>query len=294
LKSLSGVVSLVPTPLTRKGGVDVEDLKKLIDYQFENGCDGVGVLAGIGEGYLMPGKEKVRVVKAAFESVDGRGPLIVGCPAMGTGAAVEQVAEAAGLGADAILSFNPIGYRRYTTEESYRHFKAQAEASDAALVPYARDDDLIHPEVMARLVDEGLAKHMKYGFHSCSILRQLAASTGDRLYRFCGADTWTLRYLLIGCQGIMTATASVFPAENVKLLKLVRAGKIDEARKHYYRWFLPWNDAGFYENWQWAHKYALKLMGLMKSDAMAAPQAAGEDYHKAEIEALLRHLGKIQ
>ena len=294
MKSLSGVVSLIPTPLTRKGGVDVEDLGRLIRYQFENGCDGVGVLAGIGEGYLMPGKERARVIKAAVESVDGRGPLIVGCPAMGTATAVELVAEAADLGADAILSFNPIGYRRYTVEESYMHFRAQAEASDAALVPYARDDDLIHPEVMARLVDEGLAKHMKYGFHSCSILRQLATSTGERLYRFCGADTWTLRYLLIGCQGIMTATASVFPAENVKLLKLVKAGKIDEARKLYYRWFLPWNDAGFYENWQWAHKYALKLMGLMKSDAMAAPQAVGEDYHSAEIEALLRHLGKIK
>jgi 4-hydroxy-tetrahydrodipicolinate synthase len=293
LKSLSGVIALVPTPLVKNGGVDVEDLKKVIDYQFENGCDGVGVLAGIGEGYLTSGKNWTGVVQAAVKQVNGRGPLIVGCAAMGTGAAVDLVKEAADLGADAVLAFNPIGYRSYTVEETYRHFKAQAEAAEVALVPYARDGDLIHPEVIKRLVDEGFAKHMKYGYHSCEVLQKITALTGDKLYRFCGADTWTLRYLLLGCQGIMTATAAVLPRENVELLKLVKAGKIKEARKYYYEKFLPWNDAGFYENWQWAHKYALKLMGLIKSDAMAPPQVQGADYHKAEVEALLEHLGKI-
>lgn len=273
--------------------MDVEDLNRVIDYQFENGCDGVGVLAGIGEGYLISGKGWSDVVKAAVDHVNGRGPLIVGCPAMGTGAAVTLVKEAADLGADAILAFNPMAFRRYTVDETYGHFKAQAEAAEVMLVPYARDEDLIHPEVIKRLVDEGLVKQMKYGFHSCDILKQITSLTGDRLYRFCGADTWTLRYLLIGCQGIMTATAAVFPKENVELLKLVKAGKIEEARKLYYEAFLPWNDAGFYENWQWAHKYVMKLMGLIKTDAMAPPQAQGADHQKAEIEALLKHLGKI-
>jgi len=293
MKSLEGVISLIPTPFTRTGDVDAEDLGKVIDYQFENGCDGVGVLAGIGEGYLMTDKNWAKVVKSAVECVDGRGPLVVGCAAMGTGVAVSLVRKAAGLGADAILAFNPMAFRRYTVEETYSHFKAQAEAADVALLPYARDGDLIEPEVMRRLVDDGLVSHMKYGYHSCEVLQRLTALTGDRLMRFCGADTWTLRYLLLGCQGIMTATASIFPRENVELLRLVKAGKIDEARRLWYEWFLPWNDTGFHEDWQWAHKYALKLMGLMKSDAAAPPQAQGAEYHKEEIEALLRHLGRI-
>jgi len=293
LRILGGVVALVPTPLMKDGGVDVEDLGWVIGYQFENGCDGVGVLAGIGEGYLVSGKNWTRIVKAAVKQVNGRGPLIVGCAAMGTTAAVDLVKEAAGLGADAVLAFNPIGYRSYTVEETYRHFKAQADAADVALVPYARDGDLISPEVVRRLVDEGYARQMKYGYHSCEILRQIAESTGDRLFRFCGADTWTLRYLLLGCQGIMTATAAVLPKENVELLKRVKAGKIREARRYYYEKFLPWNDAGFYENWQWAHKYAFKLMGLFKSDAVVPPQAQGSDYQRAEVEAILEYLSKV-
>ncbi|MGD0803642.1 MAG: dihydrodipicolinate synthase family protein [Candidatus Bathyarchaeia archaeon] len=293
MKSLSGVIPLPPTPLTKKGSVDSEDLKKLIDYQFENGCDGVGVLAGIGEGYLMAQKEWMNVVKIAVDHVNGRGPLIVGAAAMGTDASVDLIKEAADIGADAILSFNPIGYRRYTNEETYRHFKTQAEAAEITLVPYAREDDLIAPEVMKRLVDEGLVSHMKWAYRSCSILQQLIATNGDKLYLFCGADSWTLRYILLGCQGIMTATAAVLPAENVELLRLVKAKKIKEAREYWYKKFLPWNDSGFYENWQWAHKYAMKLMGVMKTDEMVVPQAKGADYQKAEIVALMKYLDKI-
>jgi hypothetical protein len=34
-------------------------------------------------------------------------------------------------------------------------------------------------------------------------------------------------------------------------------------------------------------------MGVIKTDEMVMPQAKGADYHKNEIKALLKHLGKI-
>jgi dihydrodipicolinate synthase/N-acetylneuraminate lyase len=293
MKNIGGVIPLIPTPLNKKGSVDAEGLKSVIDFEFSNKCDGVGILAGIGEGYLMSGDEWTKTVKLAVNIVNSRGPLVVGCAAMGTASAVKMIKESADLGADAILSFNPLAFRRYTVEETYRHFKAQAEAANVALIPYAREDDPIANEVITRLVDEGHIKHMKYAYRNCGMLQQLATSTGDKLFRFCGADSWTLRFLLLGCQGIMTATAAVFPEENIEILRLVKAGKINEARKYWYEKFLHWNDSGFYENWQWAHKYAMKLMGIMKTDEMAAPQSKGADYQKAEIEALLKHLHKI-
>jgi len=46
-------------------------------------------------------------------------------------------------------------------------------------------------------------------------------------------------------------------------------------------------------HWQWAHKYALKLMGVIKSDAAAPPQARGADYQAEEIKALPRYQKKI-
>lgn len=293
MKELKDVVALPPTPITKNHEIDIEDLKSVIDFEVENGCYGVGVLAAIGEGYLLSDKNWKTVVKTAVDHMNGRGPLHVGCATMGTQRAVELARKAENLGADSILAFNPQGARHYTSNEIYNHFKAITDSIDINVVPYARANDLIPFEVIKKLVDEERIKYMKYAFRSCTLLQKLHENLDDKLFKFCGADSWTLRYLLLGCKGIMTATASVLPKENVELLKLVQAKKIDEARKYWYKKILTWNDSGFYENWQWAHKYALKLMGVIKTDVVFPPQAIGADYHKEEIRSLLEYQGKI-
>lgn len=292
-KELKGVMALPPTPLTKNGKIDEESLRSIIDFEMEKSCYGVGVLAAIGEGYLMSSKSWRIVVKTAVDHMNGRGPLHVGCAAMSTSRAIELAKAAEDFGADSVLAFNPQGFRTYTEDELYNHFEAIADAVSIYVVPYARAGDPIPFDTMKRLVDAEKVSYVKYAFRSCKMLQKLEKSLGDKLFKFCGADSWTLRYLLLGCKGIMTATASVWPKENAELLSLVQRGKIDQARKYWYEKFLTWNDSAFYENWQWAHKYALKLMGLMKSDAVLPPQARGADYQKQEIKALLQYQGKI-
>lgn len=296
MKELKGVIALPPTPLTEERNIDTEGIRSIIDFEMKNGCYGVCILAAAGEGYLMTDKDWKTTLKTAVDHMNGRGPIMVGCATMSTRRAVELAKTAEEFGAEAILAFNPqspMGRGPYTVNELYEHFKAMADAVDIHVAPYARGEDLIPFEVMKRLVDEERVRYMKYAWRSCDLLQKLDKALGDRLFKFCGADTLTLRYLLLGCKGITTSTASILPKESVQLLALVEQGRIEEARKHWYEKFLPWNDAAFYENWQWAHKYALKLMGIIKSDAVMTPQAQGADYQAEEIKALLKHLGKI-
>lgn len=107
MKELKGTVALIPTPLSADGKIDEKSLRKLIDYDVENGCSAIGVTAAIGEGYLLSSEEKTKVIKIAADHMQGRGPLIVGEPALGTGQAIDQCRKAQDLGADAILTFNP-------------------------------------------------------------------------------------------------------------------------------------------------------------------------------------------
>lgn len=83
MKNLREIIALIPTPMTDNAEVDETGLKKLIDYELENGC-GVGVLAAIGESYLLSHEDWRKVVEVACQHVSGRSPLIVGCPGMGT------------------------------------------------------------------------------------------------------------------------------------------------------------------------------------------------------------------
>jgi hypothetical protein len=56
---------LIPTPLTDEGKVDEKGLRKLIDFDLPNGCDGIGVIAAIGEGYLFGSNSQYIIMKAS-------------------------------------------------------------------------------------------------------------------------------------------------------------------------------------------------------------------------------------
>ncbi|RLI43591.1 hypothetical protein DRO69_09085, partial [Candidatus Bathyarchaeota archaeon] len=94
MKELKGVFALPPTPLTEKGEIDKEGIRSIIDFEMENGCYGVCVLAAAGEGYLMTTEDWETVVKTAVDHMNGRGPLMVGIASMGTRRAV-KLAKAA-------------------------------------------------------------------------------------------------------------------------------------------------------------------------------------------------------
>ncbi|RLI09411.1 hypothetical protein DRO42_04265 [Candidatus Bathyarchaeota archaeon] len=97
MRELKGVMSLIPTPMTEEA-LDEEGVRALVDYCMENGCHGVGCAAAIGEGYLMPHGTWRRLVETTIDQMRGRGPVLVGCAAMGTAQAVELCREAEELG----------------------------------------------------------------------------------------------------------------------------------------------------------------------------------------------------
>ena len=295
MTQLKGAIALLPTPFTDEGKLDEAGLRNLIDFDLANGCSGVGVLAAIGEGYLFDANETERLIKVAVQAVNGRAPLIVGCPAMGTTTAVESCKKAQDLGADAILAFNPKykGFDPYGFKHLVPHYTAMVEAVNIPVVPYSQLDDPIPFDVLKYLVEQGLIKHIKYGPHDCAGLQRILNELGDKLFVFAGADTFILRHLMLGVKGISIATAALFPKECSEIVRLATEGDVEEARAIYRRSVIYWNDLGFYNCWQSVHKYALKLMGIIESDQCLPPLTPAEPYQYEEVTSMLKFLGKI-
>jgi 4-hydroxy-tetrahydrodipicolinate synthase len=296
MKTMKDIMALIPTPLTDEGKLDETGLKRVIDFELENGCCGVGVLAAIGESYLFSRADWASVIKVAVKHMNGRAPLMVGCPAMGTYPAVDLCKEAESLGADSILAFNPLGFRSFTVDELVDHYTAITSAVKIPIAPYSRLEDYIPVEVLRRLVDAGRISYMKYAWKNHAALQEAAATLGDRLTIFCGADTFTLRYLLLGCKGVLTATAAMLPREHVQLLSMVRSGDIEGARAFYNEKITPWNDIGFYDMnvWHSIHKMGLYLMGLISSPKVLAPQGSAAPWQMEEVRWLIKHQGKLK
>lgn len=295
MKDIKGALALIPTPLTDGGQVDEKGLRRLINFDMDNGCDGIGVLAAIGEGYLFGNDDIEKVVRCAAEALEGRGPLIVGCPAMGTIAAVDFCKRAQEFGADAILAFNPKykGFDPYGLKHLVNHYTALVDAVQIPIVPYSQLDDPIPFEVLKYLVENGNIRHMKYGPHNCAMLIQILSELGDKLYVFAGADTFILRHLMLGAHGISIATAAVFPKECSDIVKLAKSGQMDKARDLYRKTIIYWNDIGFYNCWQSVHKKALQHMGIIDSARCLPPLTDAEEYQEQEVKSVLSLMGKV-
>jgi 4-hydroxy-tetrahydrodipicolinate synthase len=61
---------------------------------------------------------------------------------------------------------------------------------------------------------------------------------GDRFSILCGVDTLAVEYLALGASGWVAGLVCAFPEETVAIYRLLKAGRLAEARE-IFRWFLP-------------------------------------------------------
>ena len=150
--------------------------------------------------------------------------------------------------------------------------------------------------MLRKLVENGTVSYMKYAWKNHAALEETVASLGDKLFIFCGADTLTMKYLVLGCKGVLTATAAMLPKEHTVLLSMIEKGDIDNARAYYNEQILPWNDIGFYDMniWHSLHKAALYFMGLIETPTVIAPQGTAAPWQIEEVRWLIKHQGKLK
>ena len=78
------------TPMLKDGQVDYPSLKRLLDYQLENGTDGLIIMGTTGEAATIPFAEQIDVLQYVLVHVQGRIQIIAGNGSNSTAAAVEK------------------------------------------------------------------------------------------------------------------------------------------------------------------------------------------------------------
>lgn len=73
----SGVATALATPFNKEG-INYIELKKLIEYQINNGINALVVNGTTGESATLSLNEKQELIKFAVKNVDGRVPIIAG------------------------------------------------------------------------------------------------------------------------------------------------------------------------------------------------------------------------
>ena len=123
------------TPFTADGQVDYDSLKRIINYQIDNGADFFCILATTGETPCLTKAEKQQIKQTIVDTVAGRTPILMGCGGNNTAAVIEEIKTSDWSGIDGLLSVCPY-YNKPSQEGLYQHFKAIAAATTLPVVLY--------------------------------------------------------------------------------------------------------------------------------------------------------------
>ena len=103
----TGAGVAIITPMLQDGSVDFEGLKKLIDFQVDNGTDAIIICGTTGESSTLSDEEHRDCIRCAVEHTHNRIPVIAGTGSNDTKYAIELSREAQELGADGLLLVTP-------------------------------------------------------------------------------------------------------------------------------------------------------------------------------------------
>ncbi|HEU4496883.1 MAG TPA: dihydrodipicolinate synthase family protein, partial [Flavobacterium sp.] len=156
MQQLVGTGVALVTPFKKDFSVDVEALKRIVDYQVDNGIDYLVVLGTTGEPATLKKEEKETVIQTVIEANKGRLPLVLGVGGNNTAEVAEELKTRDLSSFCAVLSVSPY-YNKPTQEGIYQHFKAIAEASPLPIILYnvpGRTASNVLPSTVVRLAND--------------------------------------------------------------------------------------------------------------------------------------------
>ncbi len=277
-----GAATALVTPLN-ENGVDYVQLKKLIDWQIDQGIDALVIAGTTGEGSTLTDAEHRELFREAIKMIDGRVPAIAGTGSNDTAYAIELTKYACELGYDAMLVVTPY-YNKATQKGLIKMFTAIADASTKPIILYnvpSRTGVDIAPSTYAALADHPMIQAIKEASGNLSKVAETAHLVGDKLDIYSGNDDQIIPILSLGGTGVISVLSNPMPKETSRMCHDFFEGKIEEARKVQLD-LIPLINALFSEVNPIPAKAAMSAMGFCEN-YLRLPLTEMEEGHKAVL-----------
>lgn len=264
-----GSIVPLPTPFTgEQAQVDEAALRRIVEFQLENGTHGLSCTGTTGEPSSLSLAERKRVVELVKDAIQGRVPFYPGTGNNNLAETLELTRHAVELGVDGVMIIAPY-YVRPNQQNLFDYFSAVAtEFPHTPVILYnipGRAAVNIDPETIGRLrAAHANVVGVKHATKNLDDVSYTFVHAGRDFGVYCGAETLTYPMLTLGGSGHISATGVVAPRQIAQLYELAAAGKWDEARDLHYQ-MLELNDMLFIEVNPVPLKTALSLMGLCEA-----------------------------
>ncbi|MDQ1315109.1 MAG: 4-hydroxy-tetrahydrodipicolinate synthase [Pseudomonadota bacterium] len=228
-----GSLVAIVTPMSEDGALDLDALRRLVDWHVAEGTDGIVVVGTTGESPTVSFDEHCTLIRATVEQVAGRVPVIAGTGANSTAEAIELTECAKRAGAQAGLSVVPY-YNKPTQEGLYRHYRKIAETVDLPLILYnvpGRTVADLTNDTALRLADVPGIVGIKDATGSMERAADLLRRAPKDFALYSGDDASAMPFMLLGGHGVISVTANVAPKLMHEMCESAFAGNLARARE---------------------------------------------------------------
>ena len=285
-----GVATALITPIN-ENGVDYSALRKLVEWQIEEGINALVICGTTGEGSTLTDEEHRQVLKVALETAAGRVPMIAGTSSNDTAYAIDMTKYACELGYDAMLVVTPY-YNKTTQNGLVAMFSAIADASTKPIILYnvpSRTGVNIEPATYAKLAEHPRICAIKEANGNISKIVETAALADGKLDIYSGNDDQIVPIMACGGKGVISVLSNVVPKATVELCRKFFDGDIAGAMEMQKR-YLPLTNALFCEVNPIPVKAAMAAMGFCEN-YLRLPLVPMEEDHRAVLLERMRNVG---
>ena len=291
MRPITGSIVAIVTPMFDDGRLDLDALRRLIDWHVEEGTQCIGIVGTTGESPTVDVEEHAELIRVAVEHAAGRIPVMAGTGANSTAEAIELSRFALKAGADCTLSVVPY-YNKPSQDGLYAHFKAIAEAVDVPMVLYnvpSRTVADMQTATVLRLAKVpgivGIKEATGSIERACEIIR--SAPSGFSVYS--GDDASAVALMLLGGHGHISVTANVAPRQMQALCAAALDGNAREAARLHLQ-LLPLHQALFVEPSPAPTKWVLQRLGRCGA-GLRLPITALSSAGQQVVAAAMREVG---
>jgi len=290
---LRGSITALVTPF-REGQVDEAALRKLVNWQIEQGTHGLVPCGTTGESPTLNHDEHRKVTEICIEEAAGRAPVVAGCGSNSTAEAISLLTHAHAAGADAALIVTPY-YNKPSQEGLFQHYKALNDAMDLPLVIYnipGRSVIDMSVETMARCYhDLKNVVGVKDATGNVARTALQRAAMGSEFIQLSGEDQTALGFNAHGGVGCISVASNVAPKLLSDFQNLCQAGDFVAALAIQDK-VTDLHDALFAEPNPGPVKYALELLGICSAE-MRLPMVPIDDVTKRRVQAAMVTAGLL-
>ena len=288
------LVTAMITPFDEKRELDLARTGEFADRLVKGGTDSIIVCGTTGESPTVFYPQKIEVIKAVVEAVDGRVPVIANVGDNCTADTIDFARDVEPLGVDGFMCVVPY-YNKPPQEGLYQHFKAIADSTELPIILY---------NIPSRCVINMKAETTLRLANDCDNIVAVKEASGDieqvkaiiegapaDFDVYSGDDSFTFELMQAGGTGVISTISNVAPARMKEIVDACADGRWEDAKKLNDK-LLPLMNGLFETTNPILVKEALKLDGFPVG-GVRLPLIDATPEQSAQLEETMREVGVL-